>query len=200
MSRVPSYRKHKQSGQAIVTLTVSPGRRRDFLLGEHNSPESRREYARVISEWQARAASPARGGPDLTVTELLAAFWKHAHEHYRDPDGQPTSELHCFRAALRPVRRLYGPTLAGDFGPACLKACRQVLVERGGARRTVNQHVSRIRLVWKWGVAEELVSPTTLAALQALGESLDGLDDADPRRVALLGRIAIAAVQARMEP
>jgi hypothetical protein len=33
-----------------------------------------------------------------------------------------------------------------------------------------------------------------------LDEILDGLDTADARRVALLGRIAIAAVQASMEP
>jgi hypothetical protein len=33
-----------------------------------------------------------------------------------------------------------------------------------------------------------------------LDEVLDGLDEADPRRVALLGRIAIAADQANMDP
>jgi hypothetical protein len=33
-----------------------------------------------------------------------------------------------------------------------------------------------------------------------MDEVLAGLDDADPRRVALLGRIAIAAAQASMEP
>jgi hypothetical protein len=32
-----------------------------------------------------------------------------------------------------------------------------------------------------------------------LDEILDGLDDADPRRVALVGRIAIAAVRVSME-
>jgi hypothetical protein len=33
-----------------------------------------------------------------------------------------------------------------------------------------------------------------------LDEVLDGLDTADPRRVALLGRIAIDAAQASMQP
>jgi hypothetical protein len=35
-TEVPSYRRHKQSGQAIVTLS-----KRDILLGEYGSRESR---------------------------------------------------------------------------------------------------------------------------------------------------------------
>src|SRR5262245_18809066 len=50
---VPSYRRHKQSGQAIVTLTDGLGGRRDVLLGKHGSKESRVEYARIIAEWEA---------------------------------------------------------------------------------------------------------------------------------------------------
>ena len=37
---IPSYRLHKQSGQAIVTLTDAVGTRRDVLLGPCNTPES----------------------------------------------------------------------------------------------------------------------------------------------------------------
>lgn len=48
--KVPSYRLHKQSGQAVVTLSDGLGRRRDVLLGRHGTPESRVEYARVIAE------------------------------------------------------------------------------------------------------------------------------------------------------
>jgi hypothetical protein len=50
---IPTYRRHKQSKQAIVTLTDGLGGRRDVLLGRHGSAESRREYARVIAEWEA---------------------------------------------------------------------------------------------------------------------------------------------------
>jgi hypothetical protein len=44
--QIPSYRLHKQSGQAIVTLTDAVGHRRDMLLGPHGTPQSRAEYAR----------------------------------------------------------------------------------------------------------------------------------------------------------
>jgi hypothetical protein len=40
-SCIPSYRLHKQSGQAIVTLTNGLGRRKDVLLGEHGNRRER---------------------------------------------------------------------------------------------------------------------------------------------------------------
>jgi len=43
---VPSYRRHKQSGQGIVTLSG-----RDFLLGKYDTTESRDKYNRLIAEW-----------------------------------------------------------------------------------------------------------------------------------------------------
>src|SRR5262249_6843813 len=116
---VPSYRLHKQSGQAIVTLTDGLGNRRDVLLGKYGTPESRMEYARVIAEWEAgrrllpmTAAAPA----GLTVNELILTYWKHAEHYYRKND-KPTSQLERIRLALRPVRQLYGHTAATEFGP-----------------------------------------------------------------------------------
>src|SRR5262249_337342 len=52
-SKVPSYRLHRQSGQGVCTLTDGTGGRRDVLLGKYGTKESRQEYARVISEWEA---------------------------------------------------------------------------------------------------------------------------------------------------
>jgi hypothetical protein len=45
----PSYRKHKASGQAVVTLSG-----RDFYLGPWRSAKSKAEHARLIREWHAR--------------------------------------------------------------------------------------------------------------------------------------------------
>jgi hypothetical protein len=52
-TRIPTYRLHKQSGQAVVTLTDGLGRRRDVLLGKYDTSQSRAEYACVIAEWEA---------------------------------------------------------------------------------------------------------------------------------------------------
>ena len=46
-NHIPTYRKHKSSGQAIVTLTDAlSGVRKDKLLGPYNTATSRAEYAR----------------------------------------------------------------------------------------------------------------------------------------------------------
>jgi hypothetical protein len=47
--RIPSYRLHRQSGQAVVTLTDAvTGQRKDRLLGKYNTPASKEEYRRVV--------------------------------------------------------------------------------------------------------------------------------------------------------
>src|SRR5207253_4324 len=109
---VPSYRLHKPSGQAVVTVRTTAGDRRDVYLGEYDNPDSRREYARIIAELATSAtpnAAPARAsGPGLTVDQVLLAYWYHAERHYRTPDGKPTSEVEEIRRSVIPLRRLYG--------------------------------------------------------------------------------------------
>jgi hypothetical protein len=72
---VPAYRLHKQSGQALVTVPVGAGRRRDVLLGEHGTPESRREYLRVLAEWETngRRLPEVTATSDITINELVLA-------------------------------------------------------------------------------------------------------------------------------
>src|SRR6476620_5800052 len=90
---VPSYRRHKQSGQAIVTLTDGMGGRTDVLLGKYGSKASREEYARVIAEWEAAGRRPPRSlaAADLTVNELALRYWRFVETFYVK-EGQPTSE------------------------------------------------------------------------------------------------------------
>jgi integrase len=170
-TKIPSYRRHKQSGQAVVTLTGGGGRR-DVLLGPYGSPESHREYARVIAEWVGTASGQLLGATsDLTVNELLLAFWKHAATYYRRGEGQPTSELHNYRAVIRTLRVLYGHTSACDFGPKSLKAVRQQWVTAGIVRSQVNARVYRVRRIFRWAAAEGLLSSAIAAPLK----DVDGL-------------------------
>ena len=43
---IPTYRKHRASGQAVVSLNG-----RDFYLGPHGTRASKLEYDRLIGEW-----------------------------------------------------------------------------------------------------------------------------------------------------
>jgi integrase len=171
---VPSYRLHKQSGQAVVTLPDGLGRRRDVLLGPHGTPESRQEYLRVLAEWEANGRGPPPRGAegsasDLTVNELALAYWKHAEAYYRF-DGRKGTESNL-RDALRILKELYGHTVAADFGPLALKACRAEMVKKGWARTYVNAQVDRVRRMFRWAAEEEMLPVTVYQALRAV-ESL----------------------------
>jgi hypothetical protein len=165
-ARTPSYRLHKPSGQAVVTLDG-----RDIYLGKFRSPASRAEYDRLVAEWLAhgrRLPQPADGpGTDLTINEMLIAYLEHADAYYVK-DGRPTTEPANLRLSVRPLRSLYGHTLARDFGPLALKAIRAAMVEVGLCRNEVNRRVGRIVRVFKWAVSGELVPPGVHQALRTV--------------------------------
>ena len=160
--RIPSYRRHKPTGQAVVTIDG-----RDIYLGKFNTAASRAEYNRLIAEWTAHGGTLPQGR-DLTVVELEAAFMRHAAGYYRRPDGSTTNEVKNFKLAIRRLAALYGRTRAADFGPLALKGVRQRMIDDGLARRTINQHTNRIRHIFRWAVENQLVEPSVLHGLQAV--------------------------------
>lgn len=164
---VPKYRHHKASGQAVVTVNVN-GRRKDVYLGVFGSEESKSEYARVVSEFRVAGMDPSTPKKNLTVAEVLVAFRKYAERYYSRPDGTPSGEFREFSLVIRVVRQLYAHTLAADFGPLALKACRQAMEESGLARGVINQRVGRIKRLFKWATAEELVPPHVFQGLNAV--------------------------------
>jgi hypothetical protein len=164
---VPSYRRHKQSGQAVVTLADGLGGRHDVLLGKHGTVASRMAYARVIAEWEAagrRLAQPVAVIADLTVNEMLAAYVGHAEGYYLK-NGEPTSQLDRVKRSIKPVRELYGLTSASNFGPLALKAVRERMVQSGWTRGYVNNCVGCVKRAFKWGVENELIPGAVLHAL-----------------------------------
>ncbi len=163
-SKVPSYRRHRPSGQAVATLGG-----RDHYLGKWNSKASRAEYDRLIGEWLAAGRQMPGLADDysLTVAEVALRFWEFAKGYYRK-GRRPTSELDEYRQTIRPLRRLYGHTLARDFGPLALKVLRESMVEAGLSRGVVNHRVGRIKRIFKWAVGEELVPPSIHHGLSAV--------------------------------
>ncbi len=175
---VPTYRHHKQSGQAIVTLRLPGGGRKDVLLGPYDTDASKAEYERALAEWRAsggRAVAPS----GLTVNELIVAFWKHVEQHYRRPDGTPTSEVNNYRVSFRHLRRLYGTLPATELSPLKLKAIRAEMIRAGWVRPQINARVGRIVRMFKWAVGEEVVPETTYRALTAVAGLQRGRCDAE---------------------
>jgi integrase len=161
---IPSYRHHKPSSRAVVTLNG-----RDFYLGPWNTAESRDEYDRLLAEWMANGRQLPEAVPlgELTVVELLAAYLEFARTYYVR-DGQVTSEYVAVKYVLRLVKQLYGRTRVKDFGPLALKAIRQKMLDSDLCRNQINQRTNRIRRVFRWGVENELVPPLVLEGLRAV--------------------------------
>jgi len=174
-TRIPTYRHHKASGQAVVTLNG-----KDHYLGQFSTPASREKYARLLAQWEAnnRRLPTECHGPELTISILIDAFWQHAKSYYRKPDGTPSSELATFKAALRPLFRLHGSTPARDFGPLALKAVRYEMIQCGWSRSHINKQVCRIRMLFRWAVSEELIEASVYERLRALSALKRGRCDA----------------------
>lgn len=164
--RVPQYCRHKASGQAVVRIAG-----RDRYLGAYGSPESHERYQRLLAEHIRTSTvfgvAPSYAAGELTIAELLAQYWGFASTYYTK-DGRPTGELASLRLAFRPLRALYGSCDVAAFGPLALKAVRKQMIEAGVTRKRINQHVGRIRRMFKWGVSEELVPVTIYQALLTL--------------------------------
>lgn len=149
--RVPSYRRHKPTGQAVVTISG-----RDIYLGKWNTKASRAEYDRLIGEWLAAGRCLPHSGNDLTVAELARAYLKHAKGYYRK-NGKPTGWIVHIKLVIRGLRESYGHTFAADFGPLAFKALRQKYVLKGHSRGYINKLMAIVPRMFKWGASEELV-------------------------------------------
>ena len=162
---LPSYRRHKPSGQAIVTLDG-----KDIYLGHHGTPASRAEYDRLIGEWlthgRRRPSAPNRL-PALTVNDLILRYWKFAEKYYCR-DGIQSRELDNICDALPQVRPLYGQSPADEFGPFALKAVRRAMIDAGLSRTTVNARIGKIRRMFRWAVGDELISAVVHEGLRAV--------------------------------
>jgi integrase len=167
--RVPNYRHHKPSGQAVVTLNGH-----DHYLGKWDTPESHAEYDRLIAEWLAsgRQFGPRQASAvGLTVNEVILPYWQHVQSYYRHPDGRPTSEVHNIKLALRPLKKLYGRTPAKDFGSLALEALREHMIQSGHCRNRINKDVARVKRVFSWAASKMLV-PVSVPQLLATVEGL----------------------------
>jgi integrase len=172
-SATPKYRHHKPSGHAVVTIAGI-----DNYLGPWRSKASRVEYDRQIGEWLAAGrptSQPLQN--DMAMVEMIARYIRFAKAYYVK-DGRLTGTHHCVWAALRVVKASYGKTRAVDFGPLALRSVQQSMIKLGHSRRYINDNIDRIRRMFKWAVAEELLPPSVYQALQAVPGLRRGRSDA----------------------
>jgi integrase len=175
---VPSYRQRSGSNQAIVTLQDAVTKvRRDYWLGDFDTPESRERYHRLIAQWEAQgrvlpAPEQLPGGPKkITVEEIINSYRKWAESYYT------ASEATTIKMALRVLRQFYGTTPAEEFGPKAMRAVREAMVRGDPAadpphvawsRPHINKQVHRIGAMFKWAASHELLPVTVYQQLKTM--------------------------------
>jgi integrase len=178
--RIPKYRQHKPTGQAVVTLHG-----KDHYLGKHGTAASKEKYARLIHEWLERGQQPTprpttQGTTaDFAVNELIPAYCREAQEYYREAP----KEREKITLSVRPLRHLYGRTNVAAFGPLALKAVRSQMAKTL-ARSTVNMRVNVIKRMFGWGTENELVPAGVYEKLRAVKGLRKGRSAArEPKKV-----------------
>lgn len=163
----PTYRLHKPTGLAVVTV-----KGKDRYCGPFGSPESFARYGALLAEstGAAVAADVADSPSGPSVAGVLVAYLKFARGYYVK-GGKPTGTLDEIETAIKPLQSLYGATPATNFGPLKLEAIRNAYVGNGWQRATVNKRISMLKRIFKWAASRELLPAATYAALAAL----DGL-------------------------
>ncbi len=167
---VPSYCLHKASGRAVVRIGG-----RDYYLGPFGSDDSHEEYHRLLAEWRVRRTELKAKStsltdtvdPSLTMSETLRRYREFAKEYY-SKNGVPTKEFVEMGHALKPVRELYGSTLAREFGPLKLQAVRQHMIDLDLSRGVINHRVNRIKRFLKWATSQQLVPPTVYTGISTV--------------------------------
>jgi integrase len=162
--RVPKYRHHKHSGQAYVELNG-----RFIYLGKFGTQESHEEYNQLMAKYlpNREVVLEVTPPPTIKVEELILKYFQFAKTYYVR-NGQETDEITTLRIALKRLRSLYGTTEVAKFGPKAFKTFRDSMIQESLSRKYINDTMGRIRRMFKWAVAEELIPPEIYQALTAV--------------------------------
>ena len=162
--------KTKYSDLAFVRLNGQK-----HYLGVYGTPESEENYYRITAEWLVAKRTPSTSKTEVTVNHLVTVFLDHAKTYYVK-NGRTTETYNHFVRISEKLTKLYGSLPVDKFSPATLDTLRQLLIDGRQStnkidkpeplsRKYVNQCIERLRLIFKWGVAKDLVKPETHYAL-----------------------------------
>ena len=157
MKRLPTYRFHRASNQAICCILG-----RTYYLGEFDSKESRDKFNRLVAEYLTNPSFGIEKGRQ-SIAESVVAFLKHAKSYYGEG-----SEFEKYSRALAPMVELYSDLNIRDFGIQEFKAIREQWIRKKHAREYVNKQAKRIIAFVKWLVGEGMLEPTVHQALRCV--------------------------------
>jgi integrase len=177
-NQLPKYGRDKRSVGSDRACVRIGGKKVD--LGVWDSPESRERYDEIVREYMAadRHAEIITSGvkptrETITIQEMARAYMDHAAVYYGPADDKKGTTYNL-RFTFRILREQYGSLAVKDFGPQRLKRLIDVYVGMDHSRKTVSMHVDRIRRMFKWATAEELIDGSVYHALLAVSAPRKG--------------------------
>jgi integrase len=205
-SRIPDLCLHRATGQAVVRLVNSRGRRRDYYLGKFGSEESQLAYQKLVADWIQRGRElpePTTRLPAailVRLRELVDTYVAHAKSYYRNADGELSGEAASIERACKFLKDRFGDLDPVQFTPNRLRELRDgliqfrygektdkktgALIEGSGkllSRKYINGVVARIKRMFKWAESRELVPAATyhrLATVEQLQAGRCGVREA----------------------
>ena len=103
------------------------------------------------------------------MNEVILAFVTYANGHYAAmAGGKVSSETEGIKDACKVVSGLFGRVPAVEFGPKALKLVRAAMTGKGWSRGYANKQVNRVKRMFRWAVAEEMVPASVIHALSAV--------------------------------
>lgn len=189
----PSYRLHKSTGQARVTING-----KTYYLGKYGSDASRQLYKLLLADkWAMPGATAPATPPDLdqeiTISMLVVEFAKYAKRKYGD-----SSEWRQIQIVLRFIRETYGHLPPAEFGPLRFENYRQSLADQGLSRAVVKRKSNYVLRMFQQAVKFELIPVEFWQRLLAVGPV--EMDCKPPKKVRPVEDSIVKATQKELTP
>lgn len=98
------------------------------------------------------------------------------------------------KTSIKIVRELYGRTPASKFGPLALQAVREAMIAKDSCRNQINKHVDRVKRMFKWATAQQMIPGDVYHALRCVDGLKRGRSKArEGRKVKPVSDIDVAA-------
>lgn len=171
-TRIPKYRHHKGSGQALVELN-----KRRIYLGAFGSPESKQRYERLVAEWLMNGRkTPIQAHERITVDEIAAHYLSSLDrdQKYLKPDGSKSTRFGEVKLALRQLCQDHGFMKAEDFSVTDLRVIQHRMMDQKLRVGTINARIATIKRVFKHAATHELVPSTRYESVRLLENIAQG--------------------------
>ena len=157
--RIPAYVNHKPTGQARVRIDG-----KDHYLGKYGSPESHEKYDELVAELVVNSQpSSCR-----TLNAVLAAWWEECKRRYSNGKGK-LGGAGNWRPILRLLREKHGDERADGLGPKKLRNLLEAAAEeQDWSLSYTKMQLARVRRIYRWAVAEELVDVSSWQRLDTI--------------------------------